>query len=138
MMPVPQKSSRTAVQKAIERAERMLPGHPALDGVMDPRWQAIIEVSEYTEDHPSEVWRFARKWGAHANKDLRAAVATCLVEHLLECRFEQIMPLVEAACHESKRFADTVALCWEFGQTETTENQRRFRRLLRRIRKRSP
>lgn len=138
MMPVPQKSSRMAVQKAIERAERILPGHPAPDGVRDPRWQAVIGVGKYIENHPLDVWRFARKWGAHANKDLRAAVASCLVEHLLERHFEQIIPLVEAACGESKRFADTVAMCWEFRQTETTENQRRFRRLLRRIQKRSP
>ena len=127
-----------AVQTAIKREERILLGHPAADAAKDPRWQAIIKVGEFIEDEPSEVWKFARKWGSHANKDLRAAIATCLVEHLLECHFAQIIPLVELACDESKRFADTTAMCWEFGQTETSENRRRFRRLLRRVRKRSP
>jgi hypothetical protein len=92
-------------------------------------------VGEYIDEQPLEVWRFARKWGAHANKDLRAAIAVCLIEHLLEYHFEQIIPLVEAACDESKRFAYTVTVCSEFGQTKGTENRLRFHRLLRRIRK---
>jgi hypothetical protein len=137
-MPTVQKSSKTPVQEAIEHTERILPGQPAPDGRRDPRWQAIIKIGEYIEDYPPEVWRFARKWGAHANRDLRAAIATCLVEHLLEYHFEQMIPLVEEACDQSKRFADTVALCWEFGQTESAKNRRRFKRLLHRIQKSSP
>lgn len=82
-----------------------------------------------------EVWRFARKWGAHANADLRAAVATCLIEHLLECHFDAIMPLVEEACDQSKRFADAVTLCASFGQAEAPENRRRFKRLLETVKK---
>jgi len=136
-MPTVQKSSKTPVQNAIERAERILPGRPAPDGRRDPRWQAIIRVGEYTEDYPSEVWNFARKWGAHGNADLRAAIATCLVEHLLEHHFERIIPLIEEACKRSKRFADTVSLCWEFGQTESTKNLRRFKRLLQTSKERS-
>jgi hypothetical protein len=85
-----------------------------------------------------EVWRFARRWGAHANADLRAAIATCLIEHLLEYHFEQIIPLVEEACDQSKQFAETVALCWNFGQTQSVKNRTRFKRLLHRIEKRSP
>jgi len=125
------------VQKAIEHAERILPGQPAPEGREDRRWQAIIKVGEYIEDCPSEVWRFARKWGAHSNADLRAAVATCLVEHLLEYHFETIIPLVEEACDRGKRFADTTAICSRFGQADTPKNRRRFQRLLARIQKNS-
>jgi hypothetical protein len=134
-MATARKPSRTRVEVAIERAERILPGWPAPEGERDPRWQAIIKVGECIESHPLEVWRFAREWGAHANEDLRMAVATCLVEHLLEYDFDQIIPLVEQACGQSKRFADTVSSCWEFGQTKTPKNQKRFRRLLQQIRR---
>jgi len=136
-MPTVQKISKTPAQRAIERAERILPGRPAPEGKPDPRWQAIIKVGEYIEDDPLEVWRFARKWGARGDVDLRAAIATCLVEHLLERHFERIIPLVEEACDQSKRFAETVSLCWEFGQTESAKNRRRFKRLLQTIRERS-
>jgi hypothetical protein len=121
------------VAKAVEHAERILPGKPAPDGKRDPRWQAIIKVGGYIESHPAEVWRFARKCGAHPDADLRAAVATCLIEHLLADHFESIIPLVEEACDRSKRFADTVAMCWDFGQMKAPKNQRRWRQLLRRI-----
>jgi hypothetical protein len=137
-MPIAKRSSKTALQKAIERADRILPGKPAPDDQRDPRWQAIIKVGEHIEEHPLEVWRFARKWGVHASWDLRAAVATCLVEHLLEHHYGAIMPLVEDACGRSKRFADAVAMCWAFGQTLRGENQRRFEQLLERIQKSSP
>src|ERR1041384_7653640 len=85
------------VYQATRKAERVLPGKQAPEGQLDARWQAIIAVADHIEDHPDEVWSFARKWGAHASPDLRAAVATCLVEHLLEHHFDHIFPLVTEA-----------------------------------------
>ncbi len=70
-----------------------------------------------------------RKWGAHANADLRTAVATCLLEHLLEYHFDRILPFVAEACHQSRRFVDTFSRCGEFGQTRSRRNLRRFRAL---------
>ncbi|MDB5323843.1 MAG: hypothetical protein JWN40_5474 [Phycisphaerales bacterium] len=77
-------SAETAVRRAVARAQSVLPGRPALEGQPDPRWQAIIRVGTFIESHPEPVWEFARRWGKHAQADLRAAVATCLLEHLLE------------------------------------------------------
>jgi len=62
------------VEDAIAAAESILPGHAAPDGEIDPRWQAIIAVSEFIETQPETVWLFARKWGGHADEDLRAAI----------------------------------------------------------------
>jgi hypothetical protein len=87
-----------SVVLAIGRAERVLPGKEAPEGELDPRWHAIIGIADHIEQHPLEVWRFTRKWGAHANPDLRTAVATCLLEHLLEHHFDRIFPLVSEAC----------------------------------------
>ena len=113
----------------IRKAERVLPGKEAPEGELDPRWQAIIDVSEHIPRHPDEVWRFTRRWGAHANADLRTAVATCLLEHLLEYHFDKIFPLVFEACRQSSRFADTFSMCGEFGQTKRRGNLERFRKL---------
>jgi hypothetical protein len=117
------------VTKAIRKAERVLPCREAPDGGLDPRWQAIISVGEHIQRHPDEVWRFTRKWGAHPNADLRMAVATCLLEHLLEYYFERFSPLVSQACRDSKRFADTFKSCWVFGLSGRRRNLKRFRAL---------
>ena|SRR5689334_15158601 len=117
------------VTHAIKKAERLLPGRKAPEGQLDPRWRSIIAVAEHIEQHPEEVWRFTRKWGASADADLRAAVATCLLEHLLERHFDRIFPLVSEACDCSRRFAAVFRMCWELGQTTQRGNLERFRRL---------
>ncbi len=76
-----------------------------------------------------EVWAFARKWGGHQDEDLRSAVATCLIEHLLEHHFESIIPLVERECAENETFRQTVEVCWEFGDTLEPANRKRFHAL---------
>jgi hypothetical protein len=119
------------VAQAIRKAERILPGKVAPEGELDPRWQAIVDVSEHIRQHPDEVWHFTRKWAAHANDDLRMAVATCLLEHLLEHQFDRLFPLVSEACRESSRFADTLSHCSAFGQSLRPRNLTRFRSLQR-------
>lgn len=123
------------ILQAIRKAERVLPGRQAPQGELDPRWQAIIAIGDHIEHHPDVVWLFTRKWGAHANADLRTAVATCLLEHLLEHHFDRIFPLVSEACRQSVRFCDTVMRCGEFGQTNIPRNLRRFHALTRSLSK---
>lgn len=117
------------IQQAIKRAEQILPGKAASKGKKDPRWKAIIAVGEFIESNPLEVWDFAHRWGRHRSVDLRMAVSTCLVEHLLEHHFDLIFPKVKEAVHENKCFADTFCGCWKFGQAEKAGNARRFDRL---------
>ena len=123
------------VSEAIQHANSILPGHAVADGKEDPRWQAIITVGEFVESHPEIVWAFVERWGKHPNKDLRAAIATCLLEHLLEFHFALVFPLVERLAQTSKRFADTFSICGKFGQSETPGNSAKFDRLRRAIRK---
>jgi hypothetical protein len=61
------------------------------------------------------------------------AVATCLLEHLLEHHFDLLFPLVSEACRESRRFAWTLSMCSEFGQTCSRPNRSRFRALQREV-----
>jgi hypothetical protein len=128
--------TEAAVRRAIARAERVLPGARAPDGARDPRWQAIIRVGEFVETQPEAVWQFAFRWGRHAQADLRAAVATCLLEHLLEHHFESLFPRVRRAALESRRFADTFSTCWLFGQSAAPANAVRMERLKRQLRAR--
>jgi hypothetical protein len=121
------------VLQAIRNAEKVLPGKVAPEGQSDPRWQAILRVEDHIGRHPEEVWRFTRKWGAHANADLRTAVATCLLERLLRDHFRRIFPLVAEASRRSVRFADTLSRCWALGQAREPQNLKRLRALMREV-----
>ena len=114
------------VIEAISDANAILPGIAAPDDAEDPRWQAIIAIADFVESDPDPVWVFVAQWGSHADPDLRAAVATCLLEHLLEHHFPLVFPRVEDLARREPNFADTFAMCSKFGQSELPENARRF------------
>ena len=116
------------VTRAIAEAERLLTRPPASDGHIDLRWKALIDVADYVRSHPDDVWQFVLRWGMDDHDDVRAAIATCLLEHLLEHHFDHIFPLVEDAV-VNPRFADTFCLCWKFGQSALPPNAGRFDRL---------
>jgi hypothetical protein len=117
------------LSQAIEEAESLLPGVAAEDGRTDPRWQAIIQVSEFIPDDPRGVWVFAKKWGRSDDRDLRAAVATCLVEHLLKAHFDAFFPEVAQLARLDRRFAACVTICWLGGDADP-EEARQFNDLL--------
>ena len=122
------------VEAAIAEAEQLLPGVAAPDGQIDPRWQAIIQLGNYVETDAEPIWQFIERWGRHEDEDLRAAIATCLLEHLLEHRFGEYFPKVEEATRASHLFADTFTRCWKFGQAAQPSNAERFDRLRERCR----
>jgi len=128
------KISLMAVRDAIAAADRVLPGEATLEGEQDPRWQAIIEVSEFIRTDREEVWAFIGKWGCHPDADLRMAVSTCLLEHFLEYHFEDYIARVEELALRDHCFADTVSHSSEFGRTELPQNRTRFANLKQRIR----
>jgi hypothetical protein len=111
--------------EAIREADALLPGIPVEEG-QDPRWQAVIRVSEFIESDPEAVWSFACRWGCHPQKDLRDAIATCLLEHLLEYHFAAFFPRVEQLALADPLFADTFRRCWQLGQALEPGNAERF------------
>jgi hypothetical protein len=119
----------TSVEEAIRQAELVLPGSEAPEGAIDPRWQAIIAVGEYLESDPEPIWEFVCRWAECDDDDLKAALGTCLLEHLLEHHFATYFPKVERACVQSKQFARVFTTCSRFGQAEDSKNARRFNRL---------
>jgi hypothetical protein len=120
------------VDNAIGRAESILPGVPAPEGAEDPRWQAIIDVGNYIESDPEPLWAFIARWGTHEDEDLRAAIATCLLEHLLDAHFDLIFPRLAALATSNALFADTFSRCWKCGEARRPENAARFDDLVRR------
>jgi hypothetical protein len=116
------------VAEAIREAETLLPGVPVEVG-RDARWQAIIAVGEYIESEPEAVWAFIRQWGGHPEEDLRDAIATCLLEHLLEHHFVDYFPRVEGLASTNPLFGDTFLRCWRFGQSAQPGNIERFEAL---------
>ena len=125
------------VHEAIAAAEKLLPGHAAPDGEKDPRWQAVIAIGEFIESEPEAIWPFVLRWGSHEDEDLRAAVTTCLLEHLLEHHFDLMIARVEAAARSNAWFAKTTAGCWKFGQAKEPWRAERFDRLCEEIRHRT-
>lgn len=80
--------------------------------------------------NPLDVWEFASQWGDHPQEDLQQAIATCVVEHLLGYHFEQVFPLVEERALNDPNFTRMVSGCREFGQTQLSENSRKFDALI--------
>src|SRR5215217_261028 len=115
-----------SIDSAIHDAEIRLPGEAAPEGETHVRWQAIIHVSGYIETDPEPIWRFVNVWGRSEDPDVRDAIATLLLEHLLEHHFDAIFPRVEQAVSESREFADCFSRTWAFGQTEIAANRARF------------
>ena len=118
------------VHEAIQNAEAILPGVAAPDGQEDPRWQAIIAVAGFIEDEPEPLWSFVERWGQYPDEDLRAAIATCLLEHLLEAHFDLLFPRVEPLARSNPCFADVVGMCSLFGEAERPENAARMKELV--------
>jgi hypothetical protein len=122
-----------SVRAAIDAATRLLPGS-AVESGPDLRWQAIIDVGEFAKSNPTEVWEFVAVWGCSPDADLRSAVATCVLEHLLEYHFPEVFPLAAALARVNTQFAQTVRLCWHFGEAERPENASAFAELLSELR----
>jgi hypothetical protein len=117
------------VQEAIAQAEAILPGRAAFEGETDPRWQAVIAVAEFIEAEPEAVWSFILRWGSSEDQDLRMAIATCALEHLLEHHFDAFISRVEETARENRLFARTVSSCWKLGQSEEPDRAARLDRL---------
>jgi hypothetical protein len=99
------------------------------------RWQAAIKLGEYVESRPAAIWPLVVKYGSYRNSDVRMAIATCVLEHILEHHFNtyfrKVKQIVDSGNHN---FADTLTSCWKFGQSELPTNAKRLDKLIEEIR----
>lgn len=84
------------------------------DADNDCRWQAMIIVGEFIDERPQEVWRIAEQYGCSPDDDMRAAVATVLLEHLIERRGATMKEKAQGLASRSELFADTLRMCATF------------------------
>lgn len=100
------------------------------------RWDAAEAAGELIELRPWDVWRLVLRHGGSENEDTRTAVATCILEHLLEDHFHTFFPLLEAQIRAgNKLLGETLGLCWKFGVAEEPQNAERWDSLLREARR---
>jgi hypothetical protein len=126
-------ADQPGVLEAIRRAEQVIDFSPAPEGQDDARWQAIIAVAEFIEVSPEPIWQFIRRWGPSRDEDLQDAVATCLLEHLLEHHFDAYFERVAALARAERSFASVFLRCWALGQSELVLNAVRFNALRREL-----
>ncbi len=95
------------------------------------RWQAAIALGQYCEDNPELIWSLVVKWGSSADDDVRSAISTCVLEHILEYHFEEYFHKTSEIVQSGNMyFRDTLGGCYKFGQAKLPHNSKRFDQLL--------
>ncbi len=131
----PTPESIVDLQETLSRAGALLAKTPVSESTSGQLWQAVVSVAQFVPSYPEETWDFASRWGRHRAEDIRSAIASCLLEHLLELHFQLIFPRIERAVREDKLFADTFLRCWKLGQSRRADNEARFDSLARECRR---
>ena len=93
------------------------------------RWQAAIALGELAATVPGLIWPLVLKHGSRRHADVRMAVATCVLDHILEYHFDAYFPRVAKASTRSPWFRDTFRSCWRTGLADLPRNARRWRSL---------
>ena len=97
------------------------------------RWQAAIALGELAQSAPDRIWALVLKHGSRRHADVRMAIATCVLEHILEYHFDAFFPIVADATRRNQWFRDTFRSCWRMGQADVPRNARRWRGLKREL-----
>src|SRR6478752_5582859 len=61
------------------------------------RWQAAIALGSFAEHNPELIWPTVVAHGSRRHADVRSAIATCVLEHILEYHFDAFFPRVKQA-----------------------------------------
>ncbi len=113
----------------IKDAEKML---ASVDD--NTRWQGAILLGEFCATAPETIWPAVVRWGSSPDADMRAAIGTCVLEHIFEHHFD---PFFERACEliteGNTAFADTMQGCWWLGQAGRSPNTKRVDAFLKKM-----
>jgi hypothetical protein len=102
-----------------------------ISDVEPTRWKAAADLGKLVESAPESLWPLVLRHGSSEDEDLRSAVATCILEHLLEYHFDKFFPKLEAEITEGNvNLRDTLAVCSKFGQAELPQNASKWDLLL--------
>ena len=101
------------------------------------RWAGAADLGEYVFDHPEKAWPLVLEFGSSAVEDTRSAIATCVLEHILEHHFDVYFPMLalEIEKKRSGLLADTLSPCSKFGQAREYSRAMRWDSLLSRFKR---
>ena len=91
------------------------------------RWQALIVVGEFIEDHPDEIWTVVKRYATHEDSDMRMGVACVLLEHLLGHHWRRFHREARREAADSALFAETLGMCRDFREPRRKGESRRTR-----------
>ena len=72
----------------------------------DPAPDRSFVIGEFIASAPDKVWDVIVRYGDSDDPDMRTAIGTVLLEHLLQRHGSRFRPLVEQLAHRSPRFAE--------------------------------
>lgn len=94
-------------------------------------WKGAEALGEYVESYPEAIWPLVLVHGSSDNSVVRLAMATCVLEHILEHHFERYFSEMERRVNAGNHaLRETLKSCWKFGQAEIPKNADRWDRLL--------
>ena len=76
------------------------------------RWQSLIIVGEYLDKYSDEIFNIIIKYGKSKDEDMRTAIATVLLEHLLEKNFDKYFHLYKNVLKNNSYLLDTLSKSW--------------------------
>jgi hypothetical protein len=84
------------------------------------RWQSLIVIGEYIPAgyRNNAIWQLILQYCGR-DEDMQNALATVLLEHLLEHDFYNMFPQVVAEVERGNEWVvDLLERCWAFGEAE--------------------
>src|SRR5690242_12677743 len=96
------------------------------------RWAGAADLGEYVFARPEQAWPLVVEFGSSALEDMRAAIATCVLEHILEHHFDTYFPMLVSEIEQSDNhyLADTLSYCSKFGQAREFSRATRWDSLI--------
>jgi hypothetical protein len=95
------------------------------------RWQSLIVIGEYLNEYPEDIFHIIIKYGSSKDEDMRTAIATILLEHLLEKNFRKHFNLYKKFSENDSYLLDTLSKCW-VNKTDSKE-QKEIKKYLKNI-----
>ena len=95
------------------------------------RWAAAAAATEYVYAEPDKIWPLVVRFGSSDELDVRQAIASCVLEHILEHHFETFFPRLEGEIRGGNgNLRDTLKLSWKLGHSESAANSARWDALI--------
>jgi hypothetical protein len=88
------------------------------DPIGDVRNRAVCSLNPFLKTFPDDVWSIIEKYSNSPDREMRAAIACCLLEHIFEEDFRKYFGKVKKIIHKGgtkgRRMLDTLDTCWYF------------------------